>query len=112
MGFDIKIYGCIHNKKTQMLIHTVNGVDHDCDRVVFLLALRFMLFNTHVIRQHEPPFTFKASDQHDGMPNTFNFDWVVTRGGVIGGGQSKAQGSGPISWGCQCILAMQKPTVA
>ena len=41
MGFDIKIYGCIHNKKTQMLIHTVNGVDHDCDRVVFFLVLRF-----------------------------------------------------------------------
>lgn len=33
--------------------------------------------------QNEPPFEFGPSDQHQGMPDKFDFPWVVTQGGVI-----------------------------
>ena len=70
--------------------------------LLFILVLRLVLRIHHVIHQNEPPFTFASTDLHEGMPNTFDFKWVVTQGGVVGGGQGKAQGSGPASWGCQC----------
>lgn len=53
--------------------------------------------------ENEPPFQFLKSERHEGMPDTYDFPWVVTVGGVIGDDGRRGTGeSAAVSWLCRC----------